>query len=537
MTLEQTGRLSAPGVRVRMQWLDAAYLLALCVLGGVIWGAFARHFPFPASNPDAQDTAQIARQVFLGRGMHTRFMPLNGLEFLLQQGFTGQEWPNITRFPLIVLIQTALFYVVSGDQVIVLSSTLFYFLTLPLVYTFGALLSGRLVGCLAGILYVATVPLVRASFLGLGEPASGFLLILICVLLATRLSLPRAALAGAAFGLTVLSRYNFLLFALPIGLYLVTLPSGWRKAVPFGVAALLVVVPWLIYLSSITPEPFFNIQAASTVRYELQPGEHVLGWYRTDYISPVAVLMEHPDQMLAKFVREAGKMLPSLPGDLRPFAWMLVPTYAIAFWRRRQAAVSWRLLNVVIGSIVLQFMLVNSLGYNFSRHYLFFVPVLLVWIVDAVVWSARATIRHTLLAPVVAVIGLALVFNATWRPHYPSVGKIYADTKPENQALLRTLPPDTVVASNMPWTVAWNSDRRTIPIPPRVEDIPTIEQRYSLKIGAIYLIPPGYLYDSPPEWLDSWEPIRQTCGPIPGFQQPDRLDDGVCLYVHEAERP
>jgi hypothetical protein len=307
-----------------------------------------------------------------------------------------------------------------------------------------------------------------------------------------------------------------------------------QKALAFGLATLLVLAPWMLVLVSIAGAPLFNLQAASTIGYHLRPGEHVLGWYRAEYISPLSVLSQHPGLVLAKAVGEARATLPALGDSLQPFALLLALACALALWRRHERRMTLWLLGVLLGSIALQLVIVTTIGYTFSRHYIIFVPIALVFGVDAAVWLAGRPLRRRSAALAATAVALAVLFYPTWQRHYPQISRPVLDDNAARQAPLRALPAGTVVASNNPWLVAWYADVRAIPVPTHPADLDELERRYNLKIGAVFLTTPAFLYDTPPEWATVWNPLRQSCAPIAGFQSAQRTAPGTCLYLRAA---
>jgi 4-amino-4-deoxy-L-arabinose transferase-like glycosyltransferase len=125
-------------------------------------------------------------------------------------------------------------------------------LSAALVYVLGRRLGGRSVGVVAGVL-VAIAPtmavfVMRAYSEALFIP----LLLAMCLLLTSRRETPalrNAALAGALLGAAILVRSTaeMLIFILPLWL-LWRRPrrESWRAALVFGIAACLVLVPWVV---------------------------------------------------------------------------------------------------------------------------------------------------------------------------------------------------------------------------------------------------------------------------------------------------
>lgn len=131
--------------------------------------------------------------------------------------------------------------------------------TILAAFALAALLAGSLAGLGAAALVAFYPPAILATGEMLSEPLGAFLLTTAAVALAWAWrdgSWPKAAAAGALFGLTVLTRADLLLvpFLVAALLVLARRRDGWRPALGFGAAlaagALMAIAPWSIYASS-----------------------------------------------------------------------------------------------------------------------------------------------------------------------------------------------------------------------------------------------------------------------------------------------
>jgi hypothetical protein len=145
----------------------------------------------------------------------------------------------------------------------------------------------------------------------------------------------------------------------------------------------------------------------------------------------------------------------------------------------------------------------------------------------------RALLLLVLLGPSVRTLGPLLV--PPERPHGPPTRTGEVEARPENLARLAELvPPGAIVAANAPWSVAWQADRRAVPLPPRPRETPELERRFGLTIDAIYVAGQVSIFDAPPSWRE-WEELRRRGTAPPGYTLAESFPNGGRLY--HRERP
>jgi hypothetical protein len=92
--------------------------------------------------------------------------------------------------------------------------------------------------------------------------------------------------------------------------------------------------------------------------------------------------------------------------------------------------------------------------------------------------------------------------------------------------------PDHVVASNVPWSVAWQADRRAVPLPPTVEETADLERRFGISIDAIYVAGQVSIADAPRSWR-AWDELRRRGTPPPGYELAESFENGGRLFVKQ----
>jgi 4-amino-4-deoxy-L-arabinose transferase-like glycosyltransferase len=558
------------------------------LVAAVVFGLYFQAQSHWLADPDAQDYAQLGRQIAAGRGPTTYFMPWNGLDFLARRDTSAAAtesaapspgappWPNVVRFPLTPALMAFGFAIFGpGDEAAHLPAGLAFILTAGCAGLLGARVYGSWPGLTAG-LAAATLPLlVNYSLTGLTEPLLGLLIlgVLTCVLPPSRIRGrgpggggspsprhgtvgPPAAgllvLGGTLFGLAILTRYDTALLALPIlALWLLPRPDRWRASGLFLGPAFLVVLPWAAYLTVVAGSPLFNLQPGSIATQAAGLGGG-LGWYWPHYLSTLEVWLLDPWRALRL---GSGEMLMT-PDRLRKavgLSWTLVGVgaclvAAVRWWR---GAGPGALLGVfLVAAVLLRALTVSVVGLNLPRYYVPLAPLLLVVVAGEALWLARASIGwlsaggalgRTLLIPAQVAVALLLIVPGLWTigpylipptqsPGPPSrAGEVEA--RPENLSrLAEIVGPSQVVASNVPWSVAWQADRHAVPLPPTVEATGDLERRFGLSVDAIYVAGQVAIADAPRSWR-AWDDLRRSGAPPPGYVLAESFQNGGRLFV------
>jgi len=541
-----------PRCLARLDWaLGHPWLLSL-VVAGLVWLLYFRAQPHLLTFPDAQDYAQVGRQLVWGRGPTTNFMPWNGLEFLHALGAESSDWPNITRFPLIPGLMAAAFTLLGpSDEAAHLPGALAYLLTAVGAGLLGARVYGGWSGLVAGLAVACLPVLVRYSLSGLTETLLGALLLLIaaCVV---HVGSPRGTgsrpwpilAAGVLMGLAILDRYDAAILDLPIlALWLIPRPAGLRRAGLFLLAQALVIMPWSVFLFAKTGNPLFNIQSGSIPGLVIDPAGG-LGWYQPLYTSPWEVIQRDPARAVLVSLRELAQT-PDALGTLVVWPLLLAGAVACVLDLARPAGGLGRFL---LASLLLKTLAQALLGQVFGRYFLPFVPLLMVVVAGRLDVALRSFPLDWL--PIGGVstlrtfgrgaLGMIVVLPSLWRigpslvpPHSPPQPPMpaWVEVRPENLARLALLVgPHQLVATNIPWSVAWQADRRAVPLPPAPGRTSELEHRYGLSIDAVYLANQVDLDDVPASWAE-WDDLRSRGGPLSGFELTETFPNGARLYL------
>ncbi|MGE3273033.1 MAG: ArnT family glycosyltransferase [Chloroflexota bacterium] len=586
--------------RMQIDAADRAFRLALVLpvlVATVVMVLYYLAQPHWLADPDAQDYAQLGRQLAAGRGPTTRFMPWNGLDFLAGRGdqwtdaaapsASTYSWPNIGRFPLTPLLMSVSFAVNGpNDDAVHLPAALAFVLTAGCSALLAARLAGPWVGLTAG-LTAAFLPLfVNYSLTGLTEPLLGLLIVAVvaCVVRApagsatiapgSRADVRLLLLGGVLLGLAILNRYDTAILAVAmVGLWLLPRPDRWQASVRFLAPAAIIVAPWALYLLVEAGTPLFNLQPASIAAQSSGRADG-LGWYLPEYVSPAQVWLRDPSRALRIAIQEVA----GTPNHLRKllgWPWLLAGLTACLLalahpllTRARlsngvdgeRAERSWRrwlggtaaLAIFLLVAVLLRALLASVLGLNLQRHFMPLVPLLLVlvaceadWLVRmvaglvaslpgasrGVLLAGRGIVAALLIGPSVQVIGPFLAPPS--EPPGPPTRSGEVEARPENLArLAEIVDPGALVASNVPWSVAWQADRRAVPLPPSVEDTAELEQRFGITLDAIYVAGQVSIADAPRSWR-TWDDLRKRGTPPPGYILAESFENGGRLFLKQ----
>ena len=363
-------------------------------------------------------------------------------------------------------------------------------------------------------------------------------------------------LGGLLFGLAVLNRYDTALLALPIlALWLLPRPDRVRAACLFLGPALVVVLPWALYLMVVAGTPLFNLQPSS-IAAQASGRADGLGWYLPEYVNPAEAWTRNPTRAL----RIAGQELMATPDHLRKllgWSWLIAGVVAcllpLSRLRGRGSGAMGKrgpMVGVIGGFSLVVFLLVavllraalaSTLGLNLQRHFVPLVPLLLVIVAGEASRLVRVLPVRPLQIPARAAVALLLIGPGFWtiwpflvppsQPPGPPTRAGEVEARPENLArLAEVVGPGQIVASNVPWSVAWQADRRAVPLPPTVEATDDLEQRFGISVDAIYVAGQVAIADAPRSWR-AWDELRRRGTPPPGYVLADSFANGGRLFV------
>ncbi len=507
-----------PGAANR-EWRAVLLLLLLTI---AVWIPYRHTMRYMAlKDPDAQDYAQIARNVYEGQGFKTDVMPLCGLVWRQETGRQGAPWWNVHRFPFPSAVQAALFHIIGPtDLAVSLSSALFFFATIPLLFAFARRLFPFRVAFLATFLFALSGGEFKTSISGLTEPAAIFFFLATLYLVVWPRGSWSYGLAGALTGVAFLNRYSIVLYALPLLFWIFkTSKRPYLHLASFILPAAIVVAPWLVRTYLIAGDPLFSLTSALMARYLSLASPRTHDWYQFVYVKPSEFWLGHPGWTLLKWVKMTADLWWFKITTIGTMGWLF--TFFVVDILRPYNGLAARLRRFLLATFILHFLTFGLLS-NIARYYAVFTPFLYLFAADAIVWIIAAL--HPTLTKGQKWMALFFLVPMLFKwatiagpPERPKEHDTWVEWQPDNQKWIReNTPADALIVSDVPWSVAWFADRRSVPIPPTPDDMNRFRE-FNLQPDGIYLMSP-HLRMGVPEGWDKWREVRFGGTTIPGYR-------------------
>jgi len=487
-----------------------AWTLAVAVLSATVCAIEFATSTAALRYPDAFDYAQLGRQLWAGWGFTSLETYPYVLSRLAELGVdTAPPWPASSRFPLPIIAAAASFAALGpSDLAALLPAACATALTAPLVFLLANRLGGPLAGLASAALWNASPSRTELSLTGLTEPGAALLAVAV-VLLALRVrELPsgrRCVLLGATIGLAWLQR-STLLALVPgaIALALWSAPRRIERAGAVAGAALLVAAPWLLRNWLVFGDPTLDLtRERGLLRLGLgaDPFFSLAPPNRDAVLS--ASLAAYPGNWSFAWLQGA---LPQLLG--REFSWLL-PAAVLAF------AVDVRRLRggvlAVAGSGWAVSVLALSPAYpDVYRFYWPFVPLL----VAATCASAVAALARLEPYARLAVVCAALALFAVLAPRNAAAPLLPMRQPAKLGWLADAVPADTVITTDQPHYVAWQTGRAAVYFPGDFATAGRIDTQL-VRLGAVHFSPrnrrTAEMLNRPP-LVDLFRPVEAPRG-------------------------
>lgn len=510
----------------------------------MLFALLYRQQSVPLAGIDAEDYAQIGRQIAEGNGFTSLFMPLNGLAFLLERGTSLEPpWPNITRFPLPPLVMALIFKVIGpSDLAASFYSLIGYLVVVPFAVLLGKKLGGWPLAVFAGGMVVLHPDAAQLSFSGLTETVSSAILIAVAWLV-LRNDLRSHVIAGLVLGLGYWNRTTLIALALPVAVLLWYTAEDRKKSTGYFLGAtILVALPWMIWTFILTGNPLFNLQNASVLTLGADPTVTAFGWYTLTYQAAAPSLGDTFGKWIQEFLT-FYEILPAAqgfdyPGVLGPWYLLIFAIYGWLVCPEPLKPFRW----LVLGWLVLQIVIYSFAG-NISRFYTIFQPFVTIFggfgilhLVSRALdrwggYTAAAAAAFLISLPTFAAASGFQNFEGS--PDRSDVFSAIVDVSLENGGYVASKTgSNDLILSNMPWSVAWRAHRPSAPIPPTPDGIAEFEQKTGLRVAALYLTPQMYIVGVPPTWSE-WRELRGAERAPTGFVLDRRFRDGSMLLLRE----
>ncbi len=521
-------------------------LLALMLLGGI----GLTYLIFNVSrferlgDINAMDYAQIARHVARGDGFVTSFIkPLSVVHVRRIEGH-----PDLTYPPLHVVWTAGIMRLLGpNDRAVSHASGLAFLLTMPVVFWLALRMFDWRTAVLATALCGTHITLLGYAVSGLETSLLALLLTLalLCLYnLATTEGneLPWAGAAGVLMGLIYLTKYVWVVAAVPVLVYLVLVKPERRLARAAVFIALLVVValPWLIRNSNVAGSPFFTLRTYEMLgQTRAHPGNSIYRTFRDHYQSYLSFVFENPRAIFEKFRRGLNTFYASFPGLGGVF---VTPFFLVAVLvRLGRPPVEW--LRLLVYAIMIAVAVSLSLVMADPRLMAPVGPVIIViataffWrLLDARLQNVDDRTRMRWMAVAVGVLVLLqmhpYVTEVTPDRPYGARGQ----TALEDAMTQLAGSVDGPVLTDAPWAVAWMSDRDAIWLPQTETDFHKLEDAVG-RFEWVFLTPDvarRAAVDDLQRWADVWVQAQQGDARYLGFGMAARLSDGRWILMRRG---
>jgi 4-amino-4-deoxy-L-arabinose transferase-like glycosyltransferase len=511
-------------------------IILFAILATAIWYIFFSHHFFQPYD-DGLDYAQIAENIYSGRGMITKVYPLFGLNFLEEKNLLDKDWPNLHRFPF-PIFGTALMYRAFGvnNFSTAFTSGIFYILSIPLFF----LLSHRLLKSTMGAILVTIILMfnsliLRYSINNTTEMPSIFLFLSSLYILLFSKYVHRYALLGVILGISYYNRYNIIIFIPILVVFIVLFEKENRKrdVVKLLASFFVVVVPWFAYSLSYGNNPLFSLTSkadfpALTRRY---PHLHSL-WFGIDYVNEWEFALGYPSQVSRKWIEQfllTRKHFPWLVGDSA----YLFAFFFVGLFVREQDPPKVRLKVLVYLLFTAQVLLV-PFYVNRARFFLLFTPVFMLLGFDYFLrvvadLRLRKWMRYSVIGIMVLVFCSSGIKVLITGRQNQAVDYGFGSEMEKNLSSLNALvTPEDVIMSDIVVATGRYVSSRSLPLPENYETLTRTQEEF---VPVKYILLSSYLFTE--EIWREWWPVFEQGEDIGSFALIKEFSDGTLLYMNE----
>ena len=488
---------------------------------------------FPGlTNTDALDFAQLGRNVSAGRGMVTYVLhPL-----ALTHGTNALRQPDVTHGPFFPFL-LGLAFSTAGARDAVASgvSSLFYLLTVPLLYALGLRVFNHAVGLIAATAFACSGLILEYAISGLP--------ITLCIFLVTALFLvlyrigarkaqaaqPDAPLrtkmillAGALTGALYLTDPLFF-WIIPIALGSVIWSGGsrWRKAVMLFLLPLCALaLPWMARNLIVTGNPVFGMRGLelwmNTPKHF--PGRTAYSLYSDEFPRGVYLL----PAVGKKILMSLDTILRAMPqiSDTWILAFLLP---CLMFGYTSPAATMLRRVMMFSALAIMFGMLLFEIE---MPLFCCLVPTMLVFSIAYLAHIVKqAKLSHLSLSIVSTLIGITIFYPVLNQMILAEKPRAAVET-PAAKALGKMAQPGQLVLTDSPEEVAWYADRPAVQIPAVDVKVADIRSQFP-EMRWLFLTPQArqqsadwrYLYDRCLSWNTKYLRAQMTNSEVPVSMQ------------------
>ncbi len=554
----------AAGIKAAALAITCAMVLVIVLFDPFFWSMFKG-----ISDPKGMEQAAIARELARGNGFTTPMLrPLEvgswigrdqPVPTLLPATYHGPVWSAVLAGPLYLFKSKWAMgpdeYVYVGDKVVAAVSILCFYASIIVAFWVVRRLFDSKVAWIGALMTLLSLPLWQSALSGL--PQMWMLLLFNLIIYATLRAMKRKeeeksplswlAIVGVLFGVLVLTHAiafwllaGYLLFA---GIYFkrlfITLPLLLGIVLAFY-------TPWMVRNYRVAQSPL----GVSTYMITQQ----VRG-------SEAAIMRNFTPPKIPQPLHFRTKIQNGLSQQInaivRNFGSSIVaPLFFIAllhtFRRKETEATKWLLVSLwlfaLLGMSALGPDSLTSLSNSNDLNFIF-IPLFIAYgIAFALVLWSRLELRHTFFRK--AFIGLLMIISAIpfltfvstsnrlpfhWPPYSPTYIALLSNWTKDNE----------IIASDMPWAVAWYADRKSFWIPSTLQQFIRCHDYnlLSAPMAGVYLTPitgnQPFLSGIVRGEYKEWAPIIMRSPSTERFPFSKALPmpfDNQCVFFSDYER-
>ncbi len=506
------------------------HLTVLVILGVAIWSLYYSQIFHGLISGDALDYAGIARNVYRGQGF------ISGEITPLQLAFKeGLPQPNLWRAPLHILVIAAAFHLFGlSDLSVIITSTLFFFLSIPAVYMLIKKLFPSMIAFFGTLFFISSPSVLYYSISGLRESMALFwmTLLLTLFLIDKEEKTWLYFIAGSVAGLLYLTRYNAIFFLAPILIYIYLTQKNEKFLclARFFISFAIIVTPWLWRNYLLVGNPFFSLQKFEVAMFtSTYPGYSL--YMIPELLSVPKFVLSHFKDIFIKAIRGFGTFYITFPtpgfGGIGRYVMIFFIASIFHRFDKEQEKFRW-----LVYSMILLQMFALAFIHHLPRLFFIFVPffaafgvAFFVHLIENLKASAlKETLIYILTLTVLILAPLVQAIN----PFDRGSDMLYY-TQDQIKYIKSVSSRNGVIVTDIPDVVSWHADRVAVDIPVKPAMMEIIEDK--VPVQAIYLSSILHQWE---EVGKGWLKIRDKKPTrFREYTLQHQFPDGSLLYVKE----